>query len=248
MPRVEFYREWVRRAFSGKLGIAQTVSGLASVSVAAAGLSASRYPAVSEWLPFTVDQATVAVFVAVFLATVVLGFILAPNGMHVEDVERAKTLTCRLNDLESSAEPSLSFAKLLSPEKFPGDPTTKLYRIPIRNGSDTRALHNVEVTVSVLHADGSSTEARTVKDTDGHSDWNLNPESIKQIDLVAVKPDKSPPRAYIAPYLPGLSPRSVIAGTYTVLLEATCRETRKMQRRFTLTLASDGALRLEEAA
>lgn len=181
-------------------------------------------------------------------ALIVLLFVILESSYreHAAEMRIADDLKHRLEELDLAAAPVLAFAPSLSPaERFPRPlDDARLHRIAIQNTSETRALHNVEVTISFIPSDGSSrTAPRPVKDSDGQSAWDLNPGGAKQIDLLATKPDKRPPRVYFAPYGLNLSPRSANDGSCDVFLEATCRETRKVQGQFRLTLTGDGQLR-----
>ena len=77
LSRSQFYAEWFKRAFKGRISLAQLVSGLASVAFGAIAYF---------WQPKGVDVSFVVamIFLFVFLAVVAIGMLRAPFGIYLD--------------------------------------------------------------------------------------------------------------------------------------------------------------------
>lgn len=101
MQKREFYGEWIKNAFSGKLRLAEAVSFL--LTILGWGVT-QLYPMLGDVMSFLI----VAIPAAVLLGTIILGFLLAPYLIYAETESKRSAFEEQLTALEETS-PEMRF-------------------------------------------------------------------------------------------------------------------------------------------
>lgn len=246
----QFFKEWARCAWIGRFKRAKEIQGVgALVCGFAALLVKERWPAMSlllsalTWAPFLI-------FGAAFFAFLAYGFLTAPYEMYLGQAHRSEASEAKMAALQRSAEPTLEFVEPgeMAVAKLRGLPDPAVvHRICVRNASTAAKLDEVELRlVATIESDGTrrAVGERLREMGTGAMQVTIGPGAKRYFEPFFVRPDKTPPRMYLAPYGTNVSQYIRGPGSYLFEIEATGSASLPQVAKYEVEMGSSGKIRI----
>jgi hypothetical protein len=247
-----FCKEWARRTWTGRFKRAKEIQGVGALLCGfIALLIKERWPEMSTalaaltWLPFVI-------FAAVFLGTVLYGFVTAPFEIYCEEAVKVESARAQIAEMTEASEPKLKFIPAAAGLDIQNQPPEGIrrHRLALTNGSNTERLDHVTVTAlswTNLETGESKAVHAKLSDLSGATEVPLNPGGTAYFNAASVRMMKTPPHMYLAPPGGGLGQERVSAGKYELEIEATSNLTKPLLQRYILELTNSGSSTLRLA-
>lgn len=175
----------------------------------------------------------------------------APPKILAQEIGRVDTLNETIADFRRAAEPALEFVddQDMARAKLAGMPDRSIvHRICVRNKSTTAKLDQMELTLlAVFYADTGKRRAvgvRLREATTGATQVTITPGARRYFEPLFVRPEKSPPRIYVAPGASNIAHHSCGPGRYLFEIEATSAMTQPQLQVYEVEMANDGNVRI----
>jgi hypothetical protein len=245
-----FCREWVARAWSGRFKRAKEIQGVAALVCGfLAVLIREKWPEMSPFLSL-LTWAPFLIFGAAFVAFLAYGLMTAPYTIYLNEARKVADAQAKVAAMQSAMEPLLEFvdAEEMAVAKLRGLPDAAVvHRICVRNASTATKLDEVELRlVATIEADGTrrAVGERLREAGTGAVLVTIGPGAKRYFEPFFVRPDKNPPRMYLAPHGANVSQHTRGPGNFVFEIEATGSASLPQLAKFEVDMGSNGKVRI----